>query len=108
MYAIPKKLLKKLIAIRKEKAELDLMNFTPSSISSAVLLVVSPWCGTLRREVTAAMVRKPAPATKKAVSVPAPAMIKPASAGAGIRAPCHKAEFRATALVMTLRSINRG
>ena len=51
------------------------------------------------------MITKPAPAAKMAADVPARLMTKPAAAGATMRVPCQMAEFSATALTITFRSI---
>ena len=61
---MPKKLLKKVMPIRKEKIELPLMNFRPS-IRSWTGVPVPPRAmfGTFRLRNTAAKMKKPTPDT---------------------------------------------
>jgi len=64
IYARPKKLLKKVMAMRKENAEFWAMNLSPSRMSWAALprpFLVMP--ETRRPYVMAAMVKNPRPAT---------------------------------------------
>ena len=71
MYAMPKKLLKNVIAIRNEKAELPMMNFKPSNMSRAGFpLPPLSIFGIFSATVTSAIVTKPEPAMKNDIEVP--------------------------------------
>ena len=73
-------------------------------------LAGAPWGmgGTLRKSITTAMTKNPAAETKSAVPVLTRSIRKPAMAGPTMRVPCQMLEFRATALVITERSIRWG
>ena len=109
MYAIPKKLLKKVMPIRNENMELRLMKRIPSSISIAALpLPPRAIGGILSVMMTSAIATKPAPARKNEIAVPSVAIITPATAGATMRVPCHMAALSDTALIIACRSMRCG
>ena len=82
------------------------MNFSPSIMSCIGLPVdADSILGTCSSAITIAISRNPDPAMKKAAAVPIRLIANPAAIGAMILTPDQIAEFSATALVRTFRSI---